>query len=82
MTVDEAVEFSEHPRVYRRLRCCRMWGWATLLWGSRLLPYQGEAQQVKLATELSKRSTGKTLYILDEPTTGCIREDIKHLLGF
>ncbi|MDD3880287.1 MAG: excinuclease ABC subunit UvrA, partial [Syntrophomonas sp.] len=82
MTVDEAVEIFENiPRVYRKLKVLQDVGLGYIQLGQAAPSLSGgEAQRVKLATELSKRSTGKTLYILDEPTTGLHKEDVKHLL--
>ena len=59
-----------------------MWGWVTSDWGNQLRPLSGgEAQRIKLSSELSKRPTGHTIYILDEPTTGLHFEDIRRLLA-
>lgn len=82
MTVDEAVDFFENvPRVYRRLQVLQEVGLGYIQLGQPATTLSGgEAQRVKLATELSKRSTGRTFYILDEPTTGLHKDDIKHLL--
>ncbi|MBC7075343.1 MAG: excinuclease ABC subunit UvrA [Syntrophomonadaceae bacterium] len=82
MTVDEAVGFFENiPRIYRKLKVLQEVGLGYIRLGQPAPTLSGgEAQRVKLATELSRRSTGRTLYILDEPTTGLHKEDIKHLL--
>ncbi|MGR6837065.1 excinuclease ABC subunit UvrA [Syntrophomonas erecta] len=82
MTVTEAVEFFENiPRVYRKLKVLQDVGLGYIKLGQPAPTLSGgEAQRVKLATELSKRSTGQTLYILDEPTTGLHMDDVKHLL--
>ncbi|MDD3267964.1 MAG: excinuclease ABC subunit UvrA [Syntrophomonadaceae bacterium] len=82
MTVDEAVDFFENiPRVYRKLKVLQDVGLGYIQLGQPAPSLSGgEAQRVKLATELSKRSSGRTLYILDEPTTGLHKEDVKHLL--
>ncbi len=82
MTVDEAVEFFENiPRVYNKLKTIQDVGLGYIRLGQPATTLSGgEAQRVKLATELSKRPTGKTLYILDEPTTGLHTADIKKLL--
>ncbi|MDR1233714.1 MAG: excinuclease ABC subunit UvrA [Holosporales bacterium] len=82
MTIEEAAAlFKNHPLIYQKLNClCRVGlGYLTLGHKATILS-GGEAQRVKLAKELSKRSTGKTLYILDEPTTGLHMDDIKKLL--
>ncbi|HZK44570.1 MAG TPA: excinuclease ABC subunit UvrA [Syntrophomonadaceae bacterium] len=83
MTVNEAVDFFENiPKVFRRLKVLQDVGLGYVCLGQSAPTLSGgEAQRVKLATELSKRSTGKTLYILDEPTTGLHKHDIKHLLS-
>ena len=75
MTVDEALPFFEAlPKIYNRLKTLEKLGQpSTELSG-------GEAQRVKLATELSKRSTGRTIYILDEPTTGLHSADVQKLI--
>ncbi len=83
MTVDEAVDFFENiNKVYRKLKVLQDVGLGYIQLGQPAPSLSGgEAQRVKLATELSKRATGKTLYILDEPTTGLHKEDVRHLLG-
>lgn len=82
MTVDEAVEFFENiPSVYPKLKCLQDVGLGYIRLGQSATTLSGgEAQRVKLATELSKRSTGKTIYILDEPTTGLHSHDIAKLI--
>ena len=82
MTVDEAMEqFSELPRIYRHLQTLHDVGMGYIRLGQQATTLSGgEAQRVKLSTELSKIGTGKTLYILDEPTTGLHFEDIRMLL--
>lgn len=83
MTVDEAVDFFQnHGRLKRKLETLRDVGLGYIRLGQPATTLSGgEAQRVKLATELSRRSEGRTLYILDEPTTGLHAEDIRHLLG-
>ncbi len=83
MTVDEAVVFFEAiPGIYRKVKTLQDVGLGYITLGQQATTLSGgEAQRVKLAEELSKRDTGKTLYILDEPTTGLHFEDIKHLLN-
>jgi excinuclease ABC subunit A len=82
MTVDEAVVFFEnHPKIYKKLETVRDVGLGYIKMGQPATTLSGgEAQRVKLATELARRSTGKTLYILDEPTTGLHVDDIAKLL--
>jgi excinuclease ABC subunit A len=82
MTVEEAVTFFENqPRILRRIKTLNDVGLGYISLGQHATMLSGgEAQRVKLATELSKRDTGKTLYILDEPTTGLHFQDIVHLL--
>jgi excinuclease ABC, A subunit len=82
MTIDDAVTFFENvPRIARKLEIIRDVGLGYIRLGQPATTLSGgEAQRVKLATELSKRSTGKTLYILDEPTTGLHAADIHKLL--
>ncbi|TET43599.1 MAG: excinuclease ABC subunit A, partial [Dehalococcoidia bacterium] len=82
MTVDEALAFFEHfPRIRSKLETMRDVGLGYICLGQPAPTLSGgEAQRVKLATELSRRSTGKTLYILDEPTTGLSFPDIEYLL--
>ncbi|MET0299662.1 MAG: excinuclease ABC subunit UvrA, partial [Flavitalea sp.] len=82
MTVDEAVEFFQNvPYIYRKIKVLQEVGLGYITLGQSAVTLSGgEAQRVKLATELSKKDTGKTFYILDEPTTGLHFEDIRHLL--
>lgn len=82
MTVEEAVEFFQPvPFIYRKIRVLAEVGLGYITLGQSAVTLSGgEAQRVKLATELAKRDTGKTFYILDEPTTGLHFEDIHHLL--
>lgn len=82
MTVEEAVTFFEHqPKIYRKIQTLQEVGLGYITLGQHATTLSGgEAQRVKLATELSKKDTGKTFYILDEPTTGLHFQDIKHLL--
>lgn len=82
MTVDEAVEFFANlPRIYNKLKVLQDVGLGYIRLGQSATTLSGgEAQRVKLATELSRRSDGKTLYILDEPTTGLHTADIQQLL--
>jgi excinuclease ABC subunit A len=82
MTVEEALEFFEDlPRIRRKLKAIHDVGLGYITLGQQATTLSGgEAQRVKLATELSKVSTGKTLYILDEPTTGLHFEDVRILL--
>ena len=82
MIVDEAVEFFQNvPKLYRKLQILQDVGLGYIKLGQPATQLSGgEAQRVKLATELARRSTGKTLYILDEPTTGLHTADIHRLL--
>lgn len=82
MTVDEAVEFFEPmPSIFRKVRTLQEVGLGYITLGQQATTLSGgEAQRVKLSEELAKRDTGKTLYILDEPTTGLHFQDIGHLL--
>jgi excinuclease ABC subunit A len=83
MTVDESVEFFQHiPYLYRKVKVLQEVGLGYITLGQSAVTLSGgEAQRVKLATELSKRDTGKTFYILDEPTTGLHFQDINLLLS-
>lgn len=83
MTVDQAVEFFQNiPKIYRKMKTLQDVGLGYIRLGQPATTLSGgEAQRVKLATELSRRSNGKTLYILDEPTTGLHIADIHKLLG-
>ena len=83
MTIDEAVEFFKNvPKILRKLQIIKDVGLGYIRLGQSATTLSGgEAQRVKLATELAKRSTGKTLYILDEPTTGLHTADIHKLMG-
>ncbi|MBQ6355360.1 excinuclease ABC subunit UvrA, partial [Candidatus Saccharibacteria bacterium] len=82
MTIDEAVEFFENiPKIATKLKTIQEVGLGYIRLGQPATTFSGgEAQRIKLATELSRRSTGKTLYILDEPTTGLHTADVKRLL--
>jgi excinuclease ABC subunit A len=82
MTIDEAVDFFENiPKIYRKLKTIQDVGLGYISLGQQSTTLSGgEAQRVKLATELSKRDTGNTFYILDEPTTGLHFEDIRVLM--
>ncbi|MDP4283548.1 MAG: excinuclease ABC subunit UvrA [Bacteroidota bacterium] len=81
MTVDESVDFFKNvPYLYRKIKVLREVGLGYITLGQSAVTLSGgEAQRVKLSTELSKRDTGKTFYILDEPTTGLHFQDIQHL---
>ena len=81
MTVDEAVEFFQNvPYIYRKIKVLQEVGLGYITLGQSAVTLSGgEAQRVKLSTELGKRDTGKTFYILDEPTTGLHFQDIQHL---
>lgn len=83
MTIDQACEFFENnPTIYRQTKTLQDVGLGYITLGQQATTLSGgEAQRVKLATELSKRDTGNTFYILDEPTTGLHFEDIRVLLG-
>ncbi len=83
MTIDEAVEFFAHePLIHHKLSILQQVGLGYMRLGQPATTVSGgEAQRIKLATELSRQSTGHTLYILDEPTTGLHFEDIKRLLS-
>jgi excinuclease ABC subunit A len=83
MTVSQAVEFFENqPSILRKIKTLEDVGLGYVSLGQHATTLSGgEAQRVKLATELSKKDTGKTLYILDEPTTGLHFSDIQHLLS-
>lgn len=82
MTVNVAVEFFEHiPSIYTKLRAIQEVGLGYLKLGQPCTTLSGgESQRIKLASELAKRDTGRTLYILDEPTTGLHFEDVRQLL--
>ncbi len=82
MTIDEAVEFFANiPAIAPKLKTIQEVGLGYIKLGQPATTFSGgEAQRIKLATELSRRSTGKTLYILDEPTTGLHTDDVRRLL--
>lgn len=82
MTVEEGLKFFENiPNIYRKLETLYDVGLGYIKIGQPSTTLSGgEAQRIKLATELSKRSTGRTIYILDEPTTGLHSEDVKKLI--
>lgn len=83
MTVDEGVEFfAQQPKIYNKLKTLSDVGLGYIKIGQSATTLSGgEAQRVKLATELAKRSTGKTIYILDEPTTGLHTADVHRLVN-
>lgn len=83
MTIDEAVEFFQPiPSIYRKIKTLQNVGLGYITLGQQATTLSGgEAQRVKLAEELSKKDTGKTVYILDEPTTGLHFDDIRQLLS-
>ncbi|MGA0255525.1 MAG: excinuclease ABC subunit UvrA, partial [Rhodothermales bacterium] len=83
LTVEDALDFFENvPRIERKLRTLHSVGLGYIRLGQQATTLSGgEAQRVKLAKELSRPGTGRTLYILDEPTTGLHFEDIRHLLA-
>jgi excinuclease ABC subunit A len=83
MTVEEGLVFFENiPKIKNKLQTLADVGLSYIRLGQPSTQLSGgEAQRIKLATELSKRSTGKTLYILDEPTTGLHMADVEHLIG-
>lgn len=82
MTINEAVAFFEHiPKIYKKIKTIQDVGLGYITLGQQSTTLSGgEAQRIKLATELSKRDTGNTFYILDEPTTGLHFEDIRVLM--
>jgi len=82
MTVDEAVDFFENiPKIFRKVKTIQEVGLGYITLGQQSTTLSGgEAQRIKLATELSKKDTGNTFYILDEPTTGLHFEDIRVLM--
>lgn len=82
MTINDAVDFFDQiPKIYRKLKTIKDVGLGYITLGQQSTTLSGgEAQRIKLATELSKRDTGNTIYILDEPTTGLHFEDIRVLL--
>ncbi len=82
MTVEEACTFFEnHPKIYRKIKTLQEVGLGYLKLGQPSTTLSGgEAQRVKLATELSKRATGRTIYVLDEPTTGLHADDVSKLI--
>ena len=83
MTIEDAVDFFEHiPKIYKKLKTIKDVGLGYITLGQQSTTLSGgEAQRIKLASELSKRDTGNTIYILDEPTTGLHFEDIRVLMG-
>ncbi len=83
MTVEEATNFFANvPNLYRKIKTLQDVGLGYITLGQNAVTLSGgEAQRIKLATELSKRDTGQTIYILDEPTTGLHFQDIEHLLN-
>jgi excinuclease ABC subunit A len=83
MTINQAVEFFENvPHILHKIKTLQDVGLGYIKLGQASTTLSGgESQRVKLATELSKRDTGQTIYILDEPTTGLHFEDIRVLLG-
>ena len=83
MTINESVDFFENiPKIHRKLKTIKDVGLGYITLGQQSTTLSGgEAQRVKLATELSKKDTGKTFYILDEPTTGLHFEDIRVLMN-
>jgi excinuclease ABC subunit A len=83
MTAEEALElFTNHPKIRNRLQTLNDVGLGYLKLGQSSTTLSGgEAQRVKLASELQKKATGKTVYILDEPTTGLHTDDVKRLIA-
>lgn len=83
MTIDEACSFFENiPKIYRKIKTMQEVGLGYLKLGQPSTTLSGgEAQRVKLATELSRRGTGRTIYVLDEPTTGLHTDDVNKLIG-
>lgn len=83
MTIDEATNFFENiPAIHRKLKTIQEVGLGYIKLGQPATTFSGgEAQRIKLATELARASTGKTMYILDEPTTGLHNADVKRLLS-